>query len=172
MNTPAPITSEALCNYHGLQVERHPMPTNAAGFLDKAEPPKFVAVNSLLSPVQQEITIAHETGHFLISHKHLLSNHPLLRWINRERKHPLARKLSTLFMHELDQHFDTEFFADLYAISQFSVMGQTDLNRLIVEHKPKTAPWVLFLSVAAFFLAIKRHFIPCAIRFFFFQIWI
>jgi len=148
------------------------MPVNAAGFLDEVEPARFLVVNSLLSPAEQEITIAHENGHFLVSHKHLLSNHPWLRWINRDWKHPLAVKSARLFMESFNQDFDTEFFADLSAICQFSVMGRQDLIRAIVERNPRMAPWAALTKTSHVFLMVKRHFIPCAIRFFLFQIWI
>jgi hypothetical protein len=172
MKTQPLITPEMVCNYYGLAVERHPLPVNAAGFLDYETPPKFIAVNSQLPLSEQEVTATHELGHFLIKDKGFLRNHPIYQWVNRERTHPIAQKLTHLYLEQLNEHFDPEFFADLCAVCVLLALHRTDLLRLIVQRNHAIAPWVILLSALFFFRMLKRSFIPAMFRYFFVQIWI
>ena len=159
MTYTSPITIDdfilALYGIQVIYVDDVPAENNT-GFLDKSEPPTFIAVKRVLHPSEQVFTILHELGH-LVMHRR-----PCPRpsnWAQRFLTHIWDNHYMAWFARAVRKRFhkqyDREFEADMFALDLMARFGRRyDLQEYLTRH-PENTGWFLLLATHIRTRAIK-----------------
>ncbi|MFA6543173.1 MAG: ImmA/IrrE family metallo-endopeptidase [Limisphaerales bacterium] len=151
--------------YFGLAIEYIDDPElKVQGFLDRSPEPRFIAIRRGLEPIEEEFTIAHELGHYVL--------HP----DKRARKLscffwglPLDLKVYKLFVraHRMDIHrtLGCEAQADVLAIAALYRLGRFEELSRYVEGNLWLSRWLLLIRAVSIAKAFPRMLVASFLSF-------
>jgi len=145
-----------LAAYFGLEIEYLDDPeVEVLGFLDPSEEPRYIAVRRGLEPIEEEFTIAHEIGHYLL---HPGKRARKLSWPLWSL--PLDLKLYQFFVraHRMEVHrtLGCEAQADIWAVAILYRLGKYGQLARFVTGNYWLSRWFLLVRAISIAKAFPR----------------
>jgi hypothetical protein len=132
------------------------LPDDVTGFLDKEEPPTFIAVKRSCPPSEQVFTMLHELGHLCL-HRRPRPPHWTRTFLTHVWDNHAMAVTTRALRRYVNRNFGPEFEADAFATLFLMYFRCQDDLREYMERHPEKNWRVLFFATLLFGLYIKRR---------------